>query len=138
MKTVINDQITIGNIQEVFRKQFPYLRLEFFVFKEGEKRIFSKKNLLTDSGKTIGSIRNTHKKGLISFNGKQKVSTLEKGFLEGFGLYVQVFRKSGNQWLETSTSDNTTLSEQNRLGLETTLSKGKEVPPDYDLYHEQL
>jgi hypothetical protein len=29
-----------------------------------------------------------------------------------YGLHVQVFRKSGNIWLETSVSDHLTLSEQ--------------------------
>jgi hypothetical protein len=37
---------------------------------------------------------------------------LEKQFEEGFGLHVQVFRKSGRTWLETSVTDDLTLVEQ--------------------------
>ena len=50
------------------------------------------------------------------------VIDLEKKFREVFGLGIQVFRKSGKAWLETTLTDNWTLEEQNRQGE--ALSKG--------------
>jgi hypothetical protein len=44
------------------------------------------------------------------------VSELEKSFTEIYGLYTQVFRKSGNIWLVTTITDNWTLNEQNQQG----------------------
>ena len=41
---------------------------------------------------------------------------LEERFEKDFGLHVQVFRKSGNIWLETSVSDDLTLAQQNEKG----------------------
>jgi len=39
-----------------------------------------------------------------------------------FGLHVQIFRKSGDLWLQTSKTDEWTIEHQNARGLETTLS----------------
>lgn len=47
-----------------------------------------------------------------------KVSELESVFTETFGLSVQVFRKLGNVWLQTTTTDNWTLAEQNQKASE--------------------
>jgi hypothetical protein len=44
------------------------------------------------------------------------VSKVEMGFQESFGISVQVFRKSGKVWLETSATDCWTLEEQNEQG----------------------
>ncbi len=45
-----------------------------------------------------------------------KVRTLENVFYETYGLKVQVFRLSGNIWLQTTSTDEWTLHEQNRKG----------------------
>ncbi len=44
------------------------------------------------------------------------VSELEQLFLTKYGLNAQVFRRSGNLWLQTSATDHWTLAEQNRKG----------------------
>ena len=41
------------------------------------------------------------------------VGDLEQRFQDVYGLSVQVFRKSGKVWLETTVTDNWTLDEQN-------------------------
>jgi hypothetical protein len=46
------------------------------------------------------------------------VEELEKSFLVKFGLNVQVFRKSGKSWLETTITDKWTLEKQNTQGEE--------------------
>ena len=55
-----------------------------------------------------------------------------KTMQEEFGLHVQVFRKSGNTWLETSTSDDLTLEDQNFKGKESQRHHFEQVDPlDY-------
>ncbi|HTA81877.1 MAG TPA: hypothetical protein VK783_03020, partial [Bacteroidia bacterium] len=49
---------------------------------------------------------------------KMRVVDLEQGIRDTFGLSIQVFRKSGNAWLETTTTVDWTLDEQNRIGEE--------------------
>ena len=44
------------------------------------------------------------------------VVDLEQSFSDVFGLGVQIFRKSGKVWLETTVTDGWTLDEQNRQG----------------------
>ena len=59
---------------------------------------------------------------------------LEKIFKDQFGLAVQVFRKSGNLWLETTMTDNWTLQQQNNHGKEISAGNNKNnVTTDFDL-----
>ena len=44
------------------------------------------------------------------------VSQLEQNFKNIYGIGIQVLRKSGNVWLETSFTDGWTLKEQNHQG----------------------
>lgn len=118
MKMIIDDQAKLIEIQEEFNKHFPFLRLAFFNFDPSGFRNCSKENMITDTEKTIGAIRHVHRAGSISLNGHQKTSTIEEQFMENFGISAQVFRKSGKSWLETTTTDNWTLAEQNRKGEE--------------------
>ena len=74
------------------------------------------------------------KDGDIQINEEMKVIELEKLFKDKFKLAVQVFRKSGNLWLETTMTDNWTLAQQNNHGRE--ISTGKNIntqTDDYDL-----
>jgi hypothetical protein len=61
---------------------------------------------------------------------------LEKVFQDNLGLYVQVFRKSGKVWLETTATDNWSLFKQNEEGQELSVRENNlsEELPDY---HEQ-
>lgn len=103
------------DIQTEFNQKFPYLRLEFYKGKHesGEPSPASKQ---LDPEKTIGQVRKVHNEGELSIDGHLKVSTLEDRFWELYGLNVQVFRLSGNLWLQTTTTDQWTLAEQNRKG----------------------
>jgi hypothetical protein len=65
------------------------------------------------------------------------VQELERVFQEELGLFIQVFRRSGKVWLETTATDNWTLFKQNEEGQE--LSVRNDAPrEDLSDYHEQL
>jgi hypothetical protein len=51
-------------------------------------------------------------------------------------LSVQVFRKSGKNWLETTASDQWSLEKQNAKGLEETTESGTAVE-DYGLHDHE-
>lgn len=137
MEIIINNNYKLFEIQKEFSKHFPFLKLEFFKFEKGREKVFSKENIIADTNKTVKSIHNLHDKGHISINGHQKVSTLEQHFREYFGIDVQVFRKSGTSWLETTTTDNWTLSEQNKKGEEMSNTIQDQNTDLYNQYHEQ-
>jgi hypothetical protein len=54
------------------------------------------------------------------------VAELEKEFFEKFGIAMQVSRKSGKIWIETSKTDDRTLKAQNLLGKMSSMPVGTE------------
>lgn len=121
MKITINDNRKISVLQEEFNTVFPYLKIEFFSRPHLSGK-GSAKQYLTHNSKTLGECRTIHNKGELIINSQTTVADLEQNFRKLYGLGVQVFRKSGRVWLETTVTDNWTLEEQNRQGE--ALSKG--------------
>ena len=111
----ITDKKTIKTIQAEFNAKFPYLKIEFYAQEHGQEEGSLDKDKLADTF-TIGNARTTMNEGDLSIHANQKVSTLEQHFQEKYGLNVQVFRKSGDVWLQTTTTDNWTLHKQNEKG----------------------
>ncbi|HEY0678203.1 MAG TPA: hypothetical protein VGD17_07945 [Chitinophagaceae bacterium] len=107
----------IQEIQHDFNDAFPFLKIEFFKPQSSRTVHAYAANLLKHSLK-INEARRLQQDGVMEIKDITKVSDLEKDFKEKFGLYVQVFRKSGNVWLETTMSDNWTLKQQNDHGRE--------------------
>lgn len=115
MKILINDHRKIFAIQEEFSKVFPYLKIEFFSKSHTSSGPASLK-IVKNSSKTLGECRTIHNKGKLTIIPSMTVSDLEKGFNDVYGLSVQIFRKSGKSWLETSVTDGWALEEQNSQG----------------------
>ncbi|TSJ44967.1 hypothetical protein [Fluviicola chungangensis] len=131
MKITINDQQSISQIRDSFNQAFPFLKLEFFS-KRHESGQASPLQFLIRKDVTLKECRTVHHSGEISITPEMKVSELEQLLWTGFGLGVQVFRKSGNVWLETILTDTWTLAEQNAEGE--FLSKG--IEPDEPEYYQ--
>jgi len=121
MKISINDNRKIHAIQEEFNLEFPFLKIEFFS-KPHTSGGQSSKKLMKSSSKTLGECRTIHNNGEIFINAEMTVDELEQRFMDVYGLSVQIFRKSGTVWLETSVTDGWTLQKQNEQGKE--LSEG--------------
>jgi hypothetical protein len=119
----ILDRRTVAEIQAEFHTKFPYLKLEFYnqPHEVGEG---SQLKSLIDKTKTIKTVRTVHTEGEMSVNGHLKVSTLEQSFADDYGLNVQVFRKSGGLWLQTTATDEWTLTDQNKKGEASFQMKG--------------
>ena len=114
---IVKDSKTIGEIKNEFNSHFPHLKLEFYSGDHaiGEGSLNKEKiedNLL------LKDIRLNHSIGELSIHGNQKTSTLEENFKNTFGLYVQVFRKSGDTWIQTTSTDEWPLSKQEGIGKE--------------------
>jgi hypothetical protein len=127
----VTEATTIQEIQQEFQKCFPMLKIEFYETKHqpGEG---SHVDDQLDNALTIGQASGTEKKGVININGLMKVSEAEQLFHEVFGVAAQIFRKSGDTWLQTITTDNWTLAEQNSRARESEgLPAENEEPQDY-------
>lgn len=115
MKISISDRRKISAVQEEFNQAFPYLKLEFFS-KPHSPGKGSAKKYIKHSDKTLGECRTVSTRGRITITPQMTVGDLEQRFGEVYGLGVQVFRKSGKVWLETTVTDSWTLEQQNAQG----------------------
>jgi hypothetical protein len=123
---------TVGELQHDFNSAYPYLKID--ILKEMNGRLgsvirqrLSKQIKLSSAGKL--------KEGELEVHDAMTVGQLEKAFREQFGINVQVSRKSGPVWLETTVTDSWTLKQQNEHGRELSTPVKREIPddePDFD------
>jgi len=114
----INDDfMTLKSIKEQFNAKFPHLKIEFFETKHDEGEA-SAKELMYDDAFRIKDIRKEGAMIPISIHGNLKTSTLEKLFEEELGVFIQVYKKSKNVWIQTTATDDWTLSQQEKDMLE--------------------
>mgnify|MGYP007130725738 FL=1 len=116
MKIHVSPEKTIAQIQEEFAQAFPFLKLVFFSKPHKAYKSSHAKFLISETGRTLGSMEKQPKNGDLYIEMEMPTWQLERLFEEEFGLHVQVFRKSGNTWLETSVTDDLTLEDQNAKG----------------------
>lgn len=115
----IQDQRLLKDLKTEFQGFFPYLKLEFFRAGHQHGEGSPAKELLSDAI-TVAAAREGSKQGDLTITPATTVEALEDQFDEEFGLHVQVFRRSGKIWLETSVTDKWTLDRQNLHGHEST------------------
>lgn len=114
MKISINNK-TISQVQQEFNQAFPFLRVEFFKEGHNENQGSKIESLINKPNQIIS---NSVSQDIIDISGEMTVFELESLFKAKFNLNVQVFRKSGNSWLETTFTDGWTLNKQNQEGFE--------------------
>ena len=134
LKLEIGDERTIGELKKEFSAQFPFLRLTFFSATKGNTNLNPLQQIV-DETKQLKSLRKLHNEGELVFSGEDKVGTIEKKLLEKFGLAVQIFRRSGDNWLLTSSTDDYTLNRQNALGKE--MSEHVPSPEPEDIHEHE-
>jgi dTDP-glucose pyrophosphorylase len=115
----IDETTRLVDLQKNFSASFPFLKL--VVFKEVQQMNSDmKNNELTDSNRLINALRTNKKEVILEIHYWQKTGTVEKLFRDKAGLYVQIRRKQGQHWIETSGTDDLTLEEQNDIGRKAT------------------
>jgi hypothetical protein len=78
---------------------------------------------------TIAEVQTKEATGSFTLTGLTTVANLEDAFAQCFGLSVQVFRKSGKLWIQTTATDQWTLGEQNKNAMQQH-DELKEAPVD--------
>ncbi|MEO7526867.1 MAG: hypothetical protein ABIT35_01405 [Chitinophagaceae bacterium] len=129
----ISPTLLISDVQKEFNDIFPFLKLEFFNTKSFSRNDFSASQIIPKNRK-LGEGQTGIKDDIIEIGEEMKVSVLENIFRDKFKLAVQVFRKSGNLWLETTMTDSWSLLQQNNHGREISTKKDTNMKPDdFDL-----
>jgi hypothetical protein len=116
MKIQVSKDKTIAQIQDEFAQEYPCLKLVFFSKPHKAYKGSPAKFLIAERDATLGSLEKQPRSGELNIEINMPTWQVERLFEEEFGLHVQVFRKSGNTWLETSVTDDLTLEEQNTKG----------------------
>ena len=105
----IDDSKKIGDLQDKFSRCFPLLKLEFCKKKHGWQDTCTGTEFL-GSELELKNIRKNHAPGTLEIKSWNKVGEVETAFYRKSGLSVQIFYKSGEQWLQTGKDDNVTLA----------------------------
>ncbi|MBZ5859504.1 hypothetical protein [Flavihumibacter profundi] len=124
----------LNEVQKEFNTYFPYLKIEFFQRMHGVKKA-SPPQRMYPHNLTISEARTNNTEGYLDLWPDMSVAELEQAFWDKYGLSIQVFRKSGNLWLETTMTDKWTLTQQNSHGQEISSpnTKNEETKDDYEL-----
>ena len=115
MKIKISRSMSVGEIQEQFSSQYPFLKLEFLMPRRqpaGAQHL-----ILAHDNSKLEKIQTAMREGGMVVNNLTTVGELES-FFRNHLFDVQVFRRSGNLWLETTMTDGWTLEKQNSHGKE--------------------
>lgn len=117
MNLLISENRTISDIQKEFNSYFPFLKIEFsrHSMTNLSYEMYDRKKTI-DPKKKISEVIKYHASGQIIIDNNMSVMHLEKRFREAFNLIVHVLRKSGNAWLQCTTTSNWSLDEQNNHG----------------------
>ncbi len=119
---IITDSSLLRDLQADFNLQFPYLKIEFY---QGQHQAHeaSAPNSRIETDHSVAIARESHQDGEFNINEGMTVNEVENLFYDYYGLNVQVFRRSGNIWLQTTSTDDWTLEEQNKKGRQS-MSQG--------------
>lgn len=116
MTIYLYPEMTILEMNEAFQVVFPYLKLECFTQHHRAFQGSRAQFMVKDHQTRLSDLNPGMEAGDLPVDGTMAVRDLESLFENKFGLFIQVFRKSHDVWLATSTTDNLSLDEQNRRG----------------------
>jgi hypothetical protein len=116
----------IEDVQADFNRAYPFLRIDFFKKSNGKALELKEKLNRTISLNIAGATQ----EGDLNIHDSMTVGELEDTFRRRFGTTVQVSRKSGNIWLETTMTDKWTLKQQNDHGRELSEPMVKTIPDE--------
>ena len=115
MVLTISKEKKITELQMEFSRQYAFLKLEFYKVHDSNPYFLVRKHLPYEVLLKTAGLK---KEGTIEVRDEMSLAELENIFLAKFGLDMQVSRKSGIVWLETTMTDNWTLEKQNEHGRE--------------------
>jgi hypothetical protein len=126
----INGERLISDVQKDFGAVYPFLKIEFF--KNGKiRRDRYPVNQLIPASQPVKNAWNWKiDTGSLTITDGMTVTDFENALMDQFGLSAQVFRRSGNLWLETTITDYWTLKQQNDHGREITMGRTHIDKPD--------
>lgn len=115
MQIQIDSETKIAHAQNKFNDVYPYLKIDFFNKPHDEKELSDVSDMIS-SNELFSSIKTFLRPKTVDIGEERTVAQVEKDFHDQFGVAMQVSRRSGDIWLQTSTTDDRTLKAQNESG----------------------
>ena len=116
MKLYIEKESLVDDIKRVFTACYPFLKLEFYKKQNSSNNYHLRKEVISSRAPLVSPEKLPAKK-MIDIDNDRTVADLESEFAS-LGLIAEVYRKSGNVWVETSLTNDWTLAQQNFEGEE--------------------
>jgi hypothetical protein len=136
MKFILSPETQIGAIKQKFNDEFPFLKIEFFTHLHPSDQLSLPSDMIS-SATELSKISAFRGKRVLNISELLTVKNFEDWFKNELNISVQVFRKSNQQWLQTSKTDEWTLKRQNDIGKEMSQAEQHQQIEEND-YHEQL
>jgi hypothetical protein len=114
MKLFIEKGSLAEDVKKVFTACYPFLKIEFYKNPLANSQ-YKKETLPLNL--PLVQLMKKPAKTVISIEKNKTVAELENDF-SLIGLKAEIFRKSGNVWIETSLTSNWTLQQQNAAAEE--------------------
>jgi hypothetical protein len=121
----INGERLISDIQKDFGAVYPFLKIEFFRNGKIRRDRYPVNQLIPATQPVKTAWHYKQEKGQLTLSDGMTVTDFENALMDQFGLSAQVFRRSGNIWLETTITDYWTLKQQNEHGREITVGHNR-------------
>jgi hypothetical protein len=112
----INPTKKISEFQNEFIAFFPFLKIEFFMKSHEVGASSSSNDMYFNRTMTMGDIGNVQADSAFEFTPQMRIDVFEQGLWKQYGLAVQVFCKSMDTYVETTSSDSLTLEAENKNG----------------------
>ena len=113
-RLVLTKDNKIGDVQQSFNTAYPFLKLDVHSSNRLNPSL-PKRTLLPSSSLESAGLKNG---GEFDIRDDMTVGEVEQSFKNLFGLNIQVSRKAGVIWLETTKTDKWSLQKQNEHGRE--------------------
>lgn len=132
MKLQINKKTKIKDLQKIFSDAYPYLKIEFYNKPHRKKELSSLKDRIPPD-EIISELNNFKGRASINIGKDRTVADMEAEFYDKSGIAVQVCRRTGNLWIETSLTDSRTLGMQNEQGkMASAMNEDTLIEVDFD------
>ena len=117
---------SVSDVWQQFNNAYPFLRLDFYKYVHQKPGMMVKQKINHSTNLANAGIL---REGEVDISETTTVRQLEQKFITEFGLSVEVSRKSGKIWLQTTISENWTLKQQNEHGRELSDTVENSTPP---------
>lgn len=115
MQLSIENDTKVQDIQKLFTTYYPFLKIEFYKYSIYNP---NKKDTIPIT-MPLSQVLNKNLTAIINIKKNITVAQVEDDFLQ-LGIQAEIFRRSGNVWVETFLTSNWTLDQQNLEGEEIT------------------